>query len=169
MNVPLETEVFPVIAAPPAAVSNPPTLKIPESDAFPIVREPMYAEAVLIVVVEIPVVVSSPPSVSDPINALDTLIVEITPYDALNVFKFNVEVVTELALITFVLIEFVTISFIIKNPNEGPIVNELTVSDEKKPSWELIVVVDRPPAAVIKPPTFNIPEIDSEETVRVAI
>ena len=159
----------PLTVSPPPAVSNPPTLKIPESDAFPIVREPMYAAAVLIVVVEIPVVVSSPPSVSDPINALDTLIVEITPYDALNVFKFNVEVVRELALITFVLIEFVTISFIIKNPNEGPIVKELTVRDEKKPNCELIVVVDIPPAAVINPPTFNISEIDSEATVRVAI
>ena len=79
VNVPLLTEVIPVIAAPPPAVSNPPTLKIPESEAFPIVREPMYALAVLIVSVEIPAVVKVPPSVKDPIYALDALIVEITP------------------------------------------------------------------------------------------
>ena len=41
VNVPLEIEVFPVIAAPPPAVSNPPILKIPESEAFPIVRVPI--------------------------------------------------------------------------------------------------------------------------------
>ena len=79
VNVPLLTEVFPVIAAPPPAVSNPPTLKIPASEAFPIVREPIYAEAVLIVVVEIPAVVKVSPRIKDPINAFDTLIVEITP------------------------------------------------------------------------------------------
>jgi len=159
----------PLTAKPPPAVSNPPTLKTPESDALPIVRVPIYAEAVLIVVVEIPAVVRTPPSANDPINAFDTLIVEITPYDALNVFKFNVEVVIELALITFVLIEFVTISFIIKNPNDGPIVKEFTVRDEKKPNWELIVVVDRPPAPVIKPPTVSPLVIDSVLTVREAI
>jgi hypothetical protein len=36
------------------AVSNPPTLKIPESDSLPTVRVPIYAEAVLIVVVDMP-------------------------------------------------------------------------------------------------------------------
>ena len=131
---PVVVKAAPLTARPPPAVSNPPTLKIPVSDALPIVRVPMYAEAVLIVVVEIPSVVSTLPSDNDPINAFEALIVEITPYEALNVFKFNVEVVTELALTTFVLIEFVTISFIIKNPKEGPIVKELTVKDEKKPS-----------------------------------
>ena len=44
----------PLTAKPPAAVNSPPTLKTPASDAFPIVREPMYAAAVLIVVVDKP-------------------------------------------------------------------------------------------------------------------
>jgi len=55
--------VPPVIVAPAPAVSNPPTLKTPASDAFPIVRDPIYAEAVLIVVVDIPLLaVSRPPT-----------------------------------------------------------------------------------------------------------
>ena len=57
----------------------------------------------------------------------------------------------------------------IKNPKEGPIVKELTVSDEKKPICELIVVVDRPPAAVIKPPTAKPLITDSLPTVRLLI
>ena len=57
----------PLTARPPPAVSNPPTLKIPLSDALPIVRVPMYAEAVLIVVVEIPLLaVNRPPTPNVP-------------------------------------------------------------------------------------------------------
>ena len=57
----------PLTAKPPPAVSNPPTLKIPASDALPIVRVPMYALAVLIVEVEIPLLaVNRPPTSNVP-------------------------------------------------------------------------------------------------------
>jgi hypothetical protein len=57
-----------VILRPFPAVSNPPTLKIPESDSFPTVRVPIYAEAVLIVVVDKPLLRTvSPPTVSPPV------------------------------------------------------------------------------------------------------
>ena len=68
MNVPLVTEVLPVIVAPPPKVANPPILKIPVSDAFPIVRVPIYALAVLIAVVDIPLLaVNRPPIPSVPV------------------------------------------------------------------------------------------------------
>ena len=51
---PVVVNAAPLTAKPPPAVNNPPTLKMPKSDAFPIVREPMYAEAVLIEVVDKP-------------------------------------------------------------------------------------------------------------------
>ena len=57
-------------------------MKIPESDAFPIVREPMYAEAVLIVVVDKPPVrLNEPPRTKLPIYAFVVLIdvVDIPP------------------------------------------------------------------------------------------
>ena len=68
MNVPVVIEVLPVIVAPPPKVANPPTLKIPVSEAFPIVRVPIYAEAVLIVVVDIPLLaVNRPPTLRVPV------------------------------------------------------------------------------------------------------
>ena len=57
----------PLTAKPPPAVNSPPTLKMPKSDALPIVRLPIYALAVLIVVVEIPLLaVNRPPTPTVP-------------------------------------------------------------------------------------------------------
>ena len=152
----------PLTARPPPAVNSPPTLKIPVSDALPIVRVPMYAEAVLIVVVDKPPVrFNEPPNVKLAIYAFVVLIevVEIPPprvakpvvtiLIALKLFIKPVDVEIwvatkllvniELVLIVNVLREVATISPIFIYPNDVPIVKELTVNEEINPVTELIV------------------------------
>jgi hypothetical protein len=137
-------------------------LKIPESDAFPIVREPMYAAAVLIVVVDKPPVrLNEPPRIKLPIYAFVVLIevVDIPPprvakpvvtsVIALKLFikpidveiwlAIKLQVNIELVLIVYVLNEVATISPIFIYPNDVPIVREVTVNDDINPVKELIV------------------------------
>ena len=112
-----------VTLSPAEAVIKPPTLRAPKSDAEPTVREPIYALELLIVVVDKP-----PWRVVKP------------------------ETTTVLELIELVLIELAIISPIFKYPFVVPNTRELTLRLEIKPNWELIVVVDKPPPAVSKPP-----------------
>ena len=158
-------------------------MKIPVSDAFPIVKEPMYAEAVLIVVVDIP-----PLKVAKPVvTSVFTLKLFIMPVDVEIWLATKLQVNMELVLIVYVLREVATISPIFIYPNDVPIVRELTVNDEINPVTELIVeklpftelivlivpklvvrvpiyplavlivVVDIPLLAVSRPPTPSVP------------
>ena len=182
---PVVVNAAPLTARPPPAVNNPPTLKIPASEAFPIVRVPIYAEAVLIVVVDIP-----PLKVAKPVvTSVVALKLFIMPVDVEIWLATKLQVNIELVLIMYVLREVATISPIFIYPNDVPIVRELTVNDEINPVTELIVVklpftelivlivpklvvripinplevlivvVDKPLLAVSRPPTPNVPEL----------
>ena len=113
----------PLTAKPPPAVSNPPTLKIPVSDALPIVRVPMYAEAVLIVVVDKPACkVVNPLAVSAATLVVPPVIVA-PPVPVINPPTARPEPIDSLATVRFA-------------------IYALEV---------LIVVVDKPPCRVVNP------------------
>ena len=143
--------VPPVIVAPPPAVNNPPTLKTPASDAFPIVREPIYALAVLIVVVDKPpckVVKLAPVTPNVPAIVVAPVIAA-PPVVTVSVL----EIVAVPALLKLPEVIFRPLEPAISPPTAKPLVTDslATVRLLIYALEVLIVVVDKPPCKLVNP------------------
>ena len=189
---PVVVNAAPLTAKPPPAVSNPPTLKIPVSEAFPIVRDPMYALLVLIVVVEIPpFAVTNPLAVNAATLVVPPVIVA-PPPPVINPPTTKPLVIDSLATVRFAIYALLVLIAVVDKP-PCKLVNPLTVAPLLKvanpPTCIPPVVIEtafectvgkpvvvnaapltaKPPPAVSNPPTLKIPVSDAFPIVRLPI
>ena len=183
---PVVVKAAPLTAKPPPAVSSPPTLKIPVSEALPTVRVPIYAEAVLIVVVDkppcrfvIPLAVNAATLVVPPV-------IVAPPPPVINAPTARPELIDSLATVRFAIYALeVLIVVVDKPPCRVAALLKVTKPPTCKPpvvietalEWVVVnpVVVKaapltaKPPPAVSSPPTLKIPVSDALPIVRVPI
>jgi hypothetical protein len=142
---PVVVKAAPLTARPPPAVSNPPTLKTPASEAFPIVRAPIYALAVLIVVVDKPPCkVVNPLAVSAATLVVPPVIVA-PPVPVINPPTAKPLVIDSLLTVRFTIYALEVLIVVVDKP-PCKVVNPLTVAPllnvAKPPTCKPPVVID---------------------------